>query len=144
VSNHKNTFDWLTFPEGRARFSGERRGWDEIGHETFAVDLHGNEYFGEIKRSYLKNENDYNIVIDYFGYGRGEDVGMHGNDVREIFSPEDEVMSRALIASLIEAGLDFERPPFPLIQTEVSHYMGQLTFQDGWILVRSHHAGAAQ
>ena len=32
MSNDKKTFDWLTFPEGRARFSGERRGWDEIGH----------------------------------------------------------------------------------------------------------------
>ena len=64
--------------------------------------------------------------------------------MREIFSPEDEVMSRALIASLIEAGLDFERPPFPLNQTETSHFMGNIVFKDGWILARPDRSGAVK
>ena len=50
MSAHEKTFDWMQFPEGRARFSGEVRGWDELGHETFALELRGKEYFGEIKK----------------------------------------------------------------------------------------------
>lgn len=138
------TFDWVQFPEGRARFEGICRCWDEQGRETFALELRGNEYFGEIKRSFLENHNDYNIVIDAFGYGRGEDVGMPGTEAREVFTPDEEAIARAMVVQLVRAGLEFDDPPFPLGQTDTSHFMGKITFQDGWMLVRSDRAGAAQ
>lgn len=47
---HHPPFEWVQFPEERARFSGSLRGVDEIRHETFAVEVGGTEYFGEIKR----------------------------------------------------------------------------------------------
>jgi hypothetical protein len=138
------TFDWVQFPEGRARFSGTRRCWDEKGRKTLALEIRGNEYFGEIKRSYLENQNDYNIVIDAFGYGRGEDVGMPGMaDVREIFTPDEEAVARALVVQLVQAGLKFDDPPTVLDQTETSHFMRKVIFQDGWMAVRSDCAGEA-
>lgn len=140
----QQTFRWVQFPEGRARFSGIRRCWDEQGRDTFALELRGNEYFGEIKAAYLDNDNDYNVVIDAFGYGRGEDVGMPGKDARGVFTPDEEAIARALVVQLVQAGLEFGEPPSVLHQTEFSHFMGKIVFQDGWILINSDLAGAAQ
>ena len=142
MSAYEKPFDWMQFPEGRARFSGGVRGWDELGHETFALELRGNEYFGEIKRSYLENHNDYNIVIDAFGYGWEKEVGMPGMDIREIFTSDEEAAARALVVQLIHAGLELEDPPFAL--DPPSHFRGGITFKDGWMLVTQNCAGVAQ
>lgn len=131
------TFDWAQFPEGRARFAGTFRCWDELGRKTFALELRGREYFGEIKRSYLDNHNDYSIVIDAFGYGIGEDVGMPGADVRGVFTREQEIDARSTVVQLVQAGLEFEAPPTVLDQTDTSHFIGKITFQDEWMLVGS-------
>ncbi len=136
-------FDWVQFPEGRARFAGTFRCWDETGRKTFALEFDGNEYFGEIKRSYLENQNDYNIAIDAFGYGRGEDVGMPGAAARGVFTADDEVIARNLVIQLIQAGLEFDDPPTVLDQTATSRFMGKVEFQDGWILVGWNGAGVA-
>ena len=136
------TFDWVQFPEGRARFAGGYRCWDEEGRETFVLELRGNRYFGEINNAFLDNHNDYNIVIDAFGYVRGEEVGMPGTEVRETFTPEEEAVARTLVVQLIQAGLEFEEPPFPL--DPPSHFMGKITFKDGWALVRPEDTGAAR
>jgi hypothetical protein len=138
------TFDWVQFPEGRARFAGGYRCWDEEGRETFVLELRGHEYFGQIDSAFLDNHNDYNIVIDAFGYGRGEDVGMPGTEVREVFTPEEEAIAQTLVIQLVQAGLEFEDPPFHLTQTDTSHFMGKITFKDGWMLVSSDRIGAAQ
>ncbi|MGG6462594.1 hypothetical protein [Solilutibacter silvestris] len=134
-------FDWVQFPQGRARFAGTFRCWDETGRKTFALELHGREYFGEIKRSYLENQNDYNIAIDAFGYGRGEDVGMPGADARGVFTADDEVIAHNLVIQLIQAGLEYADPPTVLDQTETSRFMGKVEFQDGWILVAAEVGG---
>ena len=65
-----STFEWIEFPEGRARFAGGFRCWDELGRETFAIELRGCQYFGQIDNEFLENGNDYNLRIDAFGYGR--------------------------------------------------------------------------
>jgi len=71
-----SSFDWLELPSGRARFSGGIRGFDELGHETFAVEVDGREYFGEIGNIFLPNGNDYNMEVISFGYGRIGSVGI--------------------------------------------------------------------
>ncbi len=150
MSKYSSTFDWMQFPEGRARFTGGFRCWDEMGRDTFALELRGNEYFGQIDNVFLDNDSDYNISIGAFGYGRGEDVGMpeigstdeSGVGVREIFTPTEELAARALVIQLIHAGLKYEFPPSPLRQTETSHFMGKIIFQEGWMLVRSNDVGS--
>jgi hypothetical protein len=144
MSAYDKTFDWMRFPEGLARFAGTFRCWDEQGRKTFALDLRGNEYFGEIKRTYLENHNDYNIVIDAFGYSRGEDVGMPGAGARGVFTSDEEAISRSLVIRLIHAGLEFDDPPTILDQTETSHFMGGITFRDGWMLVESGLVGGTK
>lgn len=151
MSKYSSTFDWMQFPEGRARFAGGFRCWDELGRDTFALELRGNEYFGQIDSVFLDNDNDYNIVIDAFGYGSGQDVG-HGmpntgdtgisdGEVREVFTPQEEPIARALVVQLVQAGLEFDDPPTVLDQTETSRFMGKVIFREAWMLVSSSDAG---
>jgi hypothetical protein len=142
--SHGKTFDWVQFPEGLARFAGTFRCWDEEGRKTFALHLGGNEYFGEIKRTYLENHKDYNIFIDAFGYGRGEDVGMPGAGARGVFTSDEEAMAQSLVVRLIQAGLEFDDPPAILHQTESSRFIGGITLLDRWMLVESKLAGEAR
>lgn len=153
MSKYSGTFDWVQFPEGRARFSGTFRCWDEQGRKTFALELRGKEYFGEIDNAFLENQNDYNIVIDAFGYSSGQDVGygmpstgdtgISDGEVREVFTPEEEAIARVLVVQLVRAGLEFDDPPTVLDQTETSHFMGKVVFREGWMLVGSYGAGTA-
>jgi hypothetical protein len=130
------TFDWMQFPEARARFSGGVRGFDELGHETFAVEVDGTEYFGEIEADFLANQNDYNIRVLSFGYGSDKDVGMPMLGTCRIFTTDEIAIIQTLITMLIAAGLQFTDRPFLLLETSKSHFMGQVIFQDGWVLVR--------
>lgn len=142
MSGHCKTFDWVAFPEGRARFSGEVRGWDERGRETFALELRGKEYFGEIRNSFLENRNDYNIMVVAFGYGWEKEVGMPGAEARKVFTANEESIARSLVVRLIQTGLNLEDPPFFLVPP--SHFAGEIAFQNGWMLVAPDSAGEAQ
>ncbi|WP_369943674.1 hypothetical protein [Xanthomonas medicagonis] len=76
LSNH-STFDWRQFPEGRARFSGGVRGiMEKQRHATFAAEVDGEEYLGEVGNAFLSKGKDYNIEVRSFGHGRDGDIGM--------------------------------------------------------------------
>lgn len=105
------TFDWVQLPEGRARFSGLVRGVDELGHETFAVEIGGNEFFGEIDRAFLPNDNDYNIEVMSFGYGSEKCLGMPMHGGCQIFSKAEISTIQTLIVQLIAAGTHFADRP---------------------------------
>ena len=76
TSNEPSIFDWMELTGGRARFSGGIRGFDELRHETFAAEVDGREYFGELQKAFLPNDHDYNIEVIAFGYERIGSVGM--------------------------------------------------------------------
>lgn len=130
-----STFDWLQFPEGRARFSGLIRGVDERGHETFAVEVNGNEFFGEIDRAFLPNDNDYNIEVTSFGYGSEECLGMPMHAGCQIFSKAEIGTIQKLIVQLIAAGTQFAERPSLLTEYPSARFIGQVSFKHGWALV---------
>lgn len=130
-----NTFDWIQFPEGRARFAGSFRCWDEQGRQAFALELHGKQYFGQIDNVFLENQTDYKVLIDAFGYGRGQDVGIPAAGAREVFSLEQETVARQLVTRLVNAGVKLEDPPFTLNTPD--GFTGQIVFGDDWIQLRS-------
>lgn len=130
MNAYEKTFDWLQFPEGRTRFSGTKRGWDEKGHVTFSLEIDGMVRHGEMDQVFLENGSDYNIEILSFGCGRGEDVGMPG--AQAAIGQDLLKAARSLITSLIQAGLGFKGPPNILMQTSDSHFMGRFHFGDGW------------
>lgn len=128
-------FDWIQFPEGRARFSGIFRGWDEQGRQTFALELQGAEYFGEIKDVFNEGSASYGFSISDFGYGRGELVGMPGTGVRRAFKEDEVLVAKSLIAGLIRAGLEFKNRPSIFLPEDIAHFNGEIIFQEGWIPV---------
>ncbi|MBS0201026.1 MAG: hypothetical protein JSR70_11300 [Proteobacteria bacterium] len=127
-------FDWVQFPEGRARFAGTFRCWDETGRKAFALELQGNEYFGEIQRAFLPNGNDYNIEIVSFGYGAGNCVGMQMVGTCRVFTITEIEIIQTMIIELVAAGKRFPDPPSLLDQYADAHFMGEVIFRDGWIL----------
>lgn len=133
---YEKTFDWVQFPEGRARFSGGVRGWDEKGHDTFAVELEGKVRYGEITRTYLANDNDFNIEIVSFGYGIEDNVGISSPNARGTYTEAQLKIVRSLVLKLIRSGLRFEDRPSALRETPKSHFMGQIYFCDGWAYLR--------
>lgn len=128
-------FDWVQFPEGRARFAGIKRGRDEQGHVTFSLELGDALHFGEIDQVFLPDLHNFNIEVISFGYPRAEVVGMSG--AAAVFSPEQISVAMQLIGRLIKSGLDLDRPPNILTQTAKSKFLGELLFREGWALVRS-------
>jgi len=137
MNRYDQTCEWQQFPEGRARFSGGIRGWDEHGHDTFAVEIDGQVVYGEIEGAFLPNGNDYNVQVVSFGYGVQEAVGIlndgsPGRHAQGRFPSEYLVRVQSLIVRLIRAGLSFEERPSALRETPKSRFMGKVVFPNGW------------
>lgn len=134
---YEKTFEWLQFPEGKVRFAGGIRGWDERGYDTFAVELDGEVVYGEIARTFLPNHNDFNVQVVSFGYGMRENVGIlneggPGPYAQGIFPPAYLQRVQSLVVQLIRAGLSFEDRPVPLTEYSTAHFQGKVIFPKGW------------
>ena len=142
MGNYEKTFDWVQFKEGRAKFNGNVRGWDERGHEAYAVEIGGNIRYGEIDNSFLPNGNDYNIEIVSFGYAMEDSVGIpnepgeQGLLARGAYTQAQLKIVRSLVSQLVSAGLNFEERPSVLRETPTSRFMGEILFREGWANVR--------
>jgi hypothetical protein len=134
---YQKTFEWQQFPEGRVRFSGEIRGWDERGHDTFAVEIDGQVVFGEIDNVFLANHNDFNVQVVSFGYGMRENVGIlndgsPGRHAQGRFPPAYLQRVQSLVVQLLRAGLHFEVRPGVLTEFPNAHFQGNAIFPEGW------------
>ena len=134
TSYEPSPFDWVDLPDGRARFAGSIRGFDERGHETFAAEVDGREYFGEIGRIFLPNGNDFNVEVLSFGYGDRGYVGMPMLGTCRVFTAAEIATIQALAVQLIAAGMRFKDRLWLLVEYPNAHFMGQVFFRDGWIL----------
>jgi hypothetical protein len=136
MNDYQGVFDWVQFPEGRARFSGEQRGViDEQGHETFAVEVGGVEYFGEIEAAFLSNHNDFNVKVVSFGYDSRKYIGAPMLEACRVFTLTEINIIQALIVKLIAAGMHFPDKPSLLMEFPNARFMDEVSFKDGWILV---------
>lgn len=129
--------DWVNFEEGRARFSGGIRGWDEIGHETFGVEFDGVELYGEVKSDFLPDGYSFNIEIVSFGYFSKGDVAMpRPGQSSTMLSSSAIKKAQSLIVQLVaytsKLGLSEEKP-FVMLVTEKSRFMGEIFFSTNWI-----------
>lgn len=133
--------DWVTFKQGRARFAGGIRGWDEVGHETFAVELGDRVLYGEIKTSFLPDGNNFNIEIVSFGYFSQGDVAMpRPGRTSTRLSPDDLVLARSLISELVSHVSqedDSVEKPFVMSSDSESRFAGNVHFADHWVLEAS-------
>lgn len=136
MAYYEKTFEWQQFPEGRARFASGIRGWDERGHEVYAVEFQGRVIYGEIDSTFLPNHNDYNIEVVSFGYGMKDNVGIPEPSSRGVYTEAELRIIRSLIVQLIQAGQHFEEKPLLLMETKKSRFMGKIIFREGWANVR--------
>ncbi len=134
MTTDSGTFGWVEFAAGRARFSGSVRGADELGHETFALEVAGAERYGEIHRVFLENGNDFNLEVVAFGWPGVEWMGMPSPGMRQRFRREEESTLRALILQLIEWGRTLEVKPAFLNEYPDARFMGDVLFAPGWLL----------
>ncbi|AOD16122.1 hypothetical protein VB151_12085 [Xanthomonas fragariae] len=137
------TFEWISFPEGRARFSGGIRGFDELGHETFAVEIDQAEVFGELEPKWLEDDVHFSIHIISFGYLNRIEVGMPlpSFSTRSFTNDQLETV-KVLVKKLIVAGLQFEDRPSSLMETKKSSFIGKVIFEQNWALVTSNDASS--
>lgn len=130
-----STFDWRQLPSGRARFAGNIRGWDETGHDTFAVDVGGREVFGELKETFTADGNDFGVAIVSFGYLDRSDVGLpitpEKADVEAVDASAIPSI-KEVIRELVDSGVSHAPPSF-LKQYANSRFTGQVAFSPGWI-----------
>jgi hypothetical protein len=90
-------FDWVEFEDGRAKFNGVVRGWDEAGHYTFAMQIPDRKvYYGEFTTCFEPDKRHYNIEIPGFGYASENSVAIPHPDARAMFTP-GEAMSRTML-----------------------------------------------
>ncbi len=138
----ERTFEWIDLPEGRARFSGIQRGWDEQGRVTFGLEIDGAERYGQLDQVFRDNGNDYDIEVITFGFGRPEDVGMPGAQV----AVTGDLLLRieSLVIGLVQAARRLERPPNILVEGATSSFMGNVLFRAGWALVAAPDQAGAQ
>lgn len=131
--------DWVDFKEGRARFSGGIRGWDEIGHQTFAVELDGRSLHGEVRKNFLPDGENFNIQIISFGYFSKDDVAMpRPGQSSAVFSATGAEKAESLILQLVAYASELdesEQRPFVMSVTEKSHFMGRVFFSEDWIFI---------
>ncbi|WP_448121014.1 hypothetical protein [Xanthomonas arboricola] len=135
------TFEWMSFPEGRARFSGGIRGFDEMGHDTFAVEVDQTEVFGEIEPKWLDDKVHFNVHITHFGYLDQLQVGMPlPSFSTRTFTLEELERVKLLINRLVAAGLQLEDRPSVLMESKKSLFTGQVVFEQDWALATSAHS----
>jgi len=136
VASYKKTFEWINLPKGRVRYTGGARGRDEPPIETFAMEIFGSIYYGEIKRNFLPGAGSYDIGIVSFGWLKKD---WHGTTPDPEFcasftaSHLEEV--QALICQAVAVWYALEDKPSFLFST-TSRYTGDIVFQDGWALLR--------
>lgn len=136
--------DWVDFKEGRARFSGGIRGWDEVGHQTFGVEMDGRELYGEVRTAFLPDGYNFNIEVVSFGYFSKDDVGMPrlGQSSTSLSSVAAK-KARSLIVQLVtytsELGKSEERPIVMLI-TDKAQFMGTVFFSNNWVFISDDQA----
>ena len=137
MGNYSKTFEWINFPQGRVRYAGGRRGRDEPPIQTFAVELHGCVYYGEIASLFLADGNRYNLEIVSFGWKKHEWFGTEP-DPRycAIFTENELAQVQWLLCQTIPVWRGLEDRPSSLTEYFEARFMGDLLFREGWALLR--------
>lgn len=134
-NSYQEAFEWIEFPQGRVRYAGGSKGRDEPPIETFAIELHGQVRYGEIKKSFLSNRHDYNLEVVSFGWSKQEWYGSVPvpGQCSVLFANDLETV-QALLCEAVQVWRTFSTRPFFLTEYPDSHFRGDVLFRDGWAL----------
>jgi len=140
MSAYDKTFEWIDFPQGRVRYAGGAANREEP-REAFAVDLHGQIYYGEIKKAFLPDRHNYNLEIISFGWLENGWYGILPEpELCAAFVPKDLETVQTLLCQAVEEWRKLEDRPFT--EYSDSHFMGDVLFRDGWALIKDEGAAS--
>jgi hypothetical protein len=137
TNTQKGPFDWHDFPEGRARFIGGIRGAEQIGNEGFVIEANGiPEIYGEIRRKFTENRNDYNLEIVSCGWPGKSWLGMPMPGMCYRFSHDELTVVKSLIIGLVNSVKCYENRPSFLTEYPNAHFLGSVLLADGWTALK--------
>lgn len=139
MNTQSGVFDWVAFPEGRARFCGGVRGADQAGHEAFAVEIGDRTHYGEIS-SVWPDERHFNLRVDSFGFSSVDQLGMPlsaSSPFIEKFCPADVALIQSLIMKLVQTFQRRTERPFVMEMDDEDEFLGKVEFKERWVLVAS-------
>ncbi len=120
-------------PEGTIAFGGPVRGSDELGHDSFRVQLLNRPVlYGEWRPIFKENGNDFNVEVVSFGYGSESNLGNPHPQARNRFSAAEQQSIERLFRSLV-ANLPARHGISPFSSTK-GRFLGGVSFAQGWIL----------
>jgi hypothetical protein len=134
---HREPFHWIDLPQGRARYGGSKRGRDESPIETFAVEIFDRTYYGELKKLFFSDGNNYNIEIVSFGWLKHDWFGTEP-DPRHCaaFTLKELADVQSLICQMISAWRLLEERPFVIDESAQSRFMDEILFRNAWALLK--------
>lgn len=136
MGDYNKTCDWIDFPEGRIRYAGDARGRDEPPIETFAVEISGSVYYGEIKRIFSPNEKSYDIGIVSFGWPTKDWTGVEPDPrFASSFTAHQLADVQSLVCQAIPVWDALKIKPSFLFSTK-SCFSGEILFHQDWALLK--------
>lgn len=136
MQGEASTFDWLRFPQGRARFCGGVRGAEQRGCEAFAIDLGGAERFGEIRKVW-QDDDRFNLEVVSFGHQMLENIGIPvspDSPLVTAYSSAELGTVQVLVQQLVQAFVPRRDRPFVMDMDDERAFLGKVLFADGWAL----------
>lgn len=136
MGDYDDTFEWIDFPQGQVRYAGGSKGRDEPPITIFSVVLNGRVYYGEFRRWFLENDNDYNIEVISFGWLEREWLGTEPNPKHcAQFSSRELGDVQSLVCQAVPVWRSLEDRPSIVREYADSHFMGEVIFRNGWALI---------
>ena len=143
MASYEETFEWIDFPQGRIRYAGGKRGRDESPIETFAAEIYGRKYYGEIRKAFLPDRHNYKLEVVSFGWPKHDWFGTTPDpQYCAAFSSKDIAEVQRLIRQAVPRWLALEDRPSIVTEYADSHFAGEVVFRHGWALLRDDEGGA--
>ena len=99
--------------------------------------------YGEIKRKFTENRNDYNLEIVSCGWPGKEWLGMPRPGLSYRFSEEEWAVIKSLVVRLVNAVKNYEDRPSFLTEYPTAHFLENVFFVDGWAILDDEDADHA-
>jgi len=137
MGDYSKTFEWIDFPQGRIRYAGGSRGRDEAPIQTFAVEIGGHIYYGQIDDVLSPDQRSYRLEVVSFGWLEKEWSGT-SPDPRHCaaFAAEELEQIQLLLSQGVTVWCGLEERPSFLFRSTKASFSGEITFGYGWALIK--------
>lgn len=137
MNKYSETFEWIDLPQGRIRYAGASRGRDETPIQTFAVELGGQTYYGQIDDVLSRDQRSYRLEVVSFGWLEKEWSGTSPDPRRcAAFAAGELEQIQILLSQAVTVWCGLEERPSFLFRSTKASFSGEITFRCGWALIK--------